>query len=112
MVAPIQASKRVDGLPERRKKTATKPKHVAPEPALTISPAAETPVELDIPSEEELLGEHICIFLRNNPWCPEDAIIECVGLPAQQVTNQLQVLQDAGFLKSVPHNNSSKYALG
>jgi hypothetical protein len=112
MVAPIQASKRVDVLREHRKKTAAEPKHVTPEPTLTKSHATEEHPELGIPSEEELLGEHIRIFLRHNPWCPEDAILEIVGLPALQVKNQLQVLKDAGFLKSVPHNNSQKFALG
>ncbi|MCP4197110.1 MAG: hypothetical protein GY762_08155 [Proteobacteria bacterium] len=111
MVASVHASKRVDMLREHRKKTTAKSRNVAPQPTLANSNATAAQVDPEIPSEEELLGEHIRIFLRNNPWCPEDSIIDSVGLPARKTKIQLKVLEDAGFLKSVSYNNSPKYAL-
>jgi hypothetical protein len=111
MVAPVHASKRVDVLRERRKKTTAKSKNVVPQSTLAKSAATAALVEPEIPSEEELLGEHIRIFLRYNPWCPENSIIDSVGLPARKIKTQLKVLEDEGFLNSVSYSNSPKYAL-
>jgi hypothetical protein len=112
MVAPVNAIKRVEVLRERRTKNAAKSNDDAPAPTAKISSAFENYVESEIPSEEELLGEHIRVFVRNNPWCVEDVIIESIGLPARTVKKQLKSLEDKGFLKTLPHDDSLRYALG
>ena len=64
-----------------------------------------------MPDEEEILREHICIFLRNNAWCRGDSIVECVELPAQTIHSQLQALVEKGLLKTVTTDTEPRYAL-
>ena len=64
-----------------------------------------------MPNEEEILCEHICIFLRNHAWCGSESIIESVGLPAPTINTQLQALVDNGLLKTVTKDTELKYAL-
>ena len=64
-----------------------------------------------MPNEEEILCEHICIFLRNHAWCRGDSIVESVGLPAPMINNQLESLVDQGLLKTITKDTELRYAL-
>jgi hypothetical protein len=112
MVAPVNAKKRVEVLPERRTQTAVKSTADEPKPTAKETSAPTDRVEPEILNEEELLGEHIRVFVRNNPWCCEDLIIEGVGLPAPTIKKQLTALESKGFLKTLPQDASLRYALG